>query len=316
MKQIPVLMKWLVLAAITDWSVGRTLTRIAIYMPKSPPILLIYQGLGWLGQFAAVFSGLLALGALCWIARNDFRQKREAVIWVSCSILFLLSLLNLVMAPLGWLALSYHFFMLVLLLALTRRAWQMGSCFTGKVASLLAGVTLVVSQLYQMIPAINMVAHVPTSPAWAVTLFNAGELLVVMCVILIWFVHGQQASWKAWLGGALPAAIFITIRLANPAMTGILAIWSAGLSLYLPWPVYALALWLASVTVITAVQRGNTAGWALLLLAAGGYAPQLNIQAYFGIVALWLLVSDEPGQVERFGAVISKEPVFFEVIRL
>ncbi len=318
MKQIPVLIKWLVLAAVADWSVGRTLTRMAIYMPKSPPILLVYQGLSWLGQFAAVFSGLLALGTLCWIAVNDFQRRREPVVWVSCSILFILSISNLIIAPLGWLLLSYHFCMLVLLVALTRRAWQTGSHLPGKIAGLLAGTTLVMSQLYQTIPAISVSAHLPASPAWMAAFFNAGELMVVMSVILLWFVHGQRASGrlakKAWLGGALPAAIFIAMRLANPAMAGILAIWSTGLSLYLPWPLYALALWLAGVTVITTVQRGNPAGWALLLLAAGGYAPQFNIQAFFGIVALWLLSSDEPGQVVKSGAVIGKEPESFEAI--
>ncbi len=311
-------MKWLALAAVADWSVGRTLTRMAIYMPKSPPILLVYQGLSWLGQFAAVFSGLLALGALCWIAVSDFQPRREPVVWASCAFLLVLSIVNLVAAPLGWLSLSYHFCMLVLLAALTRRAWQMGNLLAGKITGLLVGMTLVMSQLYQTVPAIPTAAHLPDSPAWMSAFFNAGEFMVVVSVILLWLAHGQRAygrlAKQAWLGGALPAAIFIAMRLANPAMTGILAIWSTGLSLYLPWPVYALALWLAGVTIILALQRGDPAGWALLLLAAGGYAPQLNIQAFFGIVALWLLSSGNTGQVKKPRAVIRNEPEAFEAI--
>jgi hypothetical protein len=62
-----------------------------------------------------------------------------------------------------------------------------------------------------------------------------------------------------------------------------------GLTLYLPWPVYAAGLWLAGVTVIVAIRRGDPVGWAILLLLSGGYAPQLSLQAFLGLIALWLL---------------------------
>ncbi len=84
-------------------------------------------------------------------------------------------------------------------------------------------------------------------------------------------------------------------------MTGILAICSSGLTLYLPWPLYALALLLACVMVIGCLRRGEPAGWALLLLAAGGYAPQLSYQAFLGLVGLWLLANDcRPAEVLVF----------------
>jgi hypothetical protein len=76
---------------------------------------------------------------------------------------------------------------------------------------------------------------------------------------------------------------------ANPSMAGILAIWSIGLTLYLPWPLYAVSLWLAGAAAITALRQGQPAGWVILLLAAGGYAPQLSSQVFLGLVALYLL---------------------------
>jgi hypothetical protein len=74
-------------------------------------------------------------------------------------------------------------------------------------------------------------------------------------------------------------------------MTGIIAIWSMGLTLYLPWPLYALGLWLTGVTVIQAMRQGNAAGWAILLLMAGGYAPQLSVHAFLSLLAQWMLAS-------------------------
>lgn len=88
------------------------------------------------------------------------------------------------------------------------------------------------------------------------------------------------------------------MHLAAPALTGILAIWSTGLTLYLPWPLYALSLWLACAVVAGSLRRNDPTGWAILLLAAGGYAPQLSTHVFLGLVALWLSPpGEEPAPV-------------------
>jgi hypothetical protein len=50
-----------------------------------------------------------------------------------------------------------------------------------------------------------------------------------------------------------------------------------------------LSLWLLGVTVITLLRRSDPAGWAFLLLATSGYAPQLSTQLLAELIALWLL---------------------------
>jgi hypothetical protein len=74
-------------------------------------------------------------------------------------------------------------------------------------------------------------------------------------------------------------------------MSGILSIWSIGLTLGLPWPLYAISLWLAGAVVIASLRRNDPTGWAMLLLMAGGYAPQLSTHVFLGLIGLWLLVS-------------------------
>lgn len=96
-----------------------------------------------------------------------------------------------------------------------------------------------------------------------------------------------------------PALAFTGLYLANPALTGTLAVWSTGLTLYLPWPLYTLSLWLAGVTATTALRRKEPAGRAILLLAGGGYAPQLSTQAFLGLIALWLLAGGVKREGER-----------------
>jgi hypothetical protein len=61
--------------------------------------------------------------------------------------------------------------------------------------------------------------------------FNLGELLVLLSIAALWWAYGRGASRKTWAVGGFLTALFIAPRLLNPAMTGILAIWSAGLTL-------------------------------------------------------------------------------------
>lgn len=94
----------------------------------------------------------------------------------------------------------------------------------------------------------------------------------------------------AWL---IPALAFVAAYLLNPAMTAIIAIWSTGLTLFLPRPLYAVSLWSASIVVIVSVRRGSAVGWTVLLLAAGGYAPSTSTHIFLGLISLWLLASPQ-----------------------
>jgi hypothetical protein len=155
---------------------------------------------------------------------------------------------------------------------------------------LLTAFALLFSELYQVTPSIYEALHWPGPPAWTTTLFNFGELLVVLSPIGLWWTYRRKDDRRSLYTLALIPALAVSIlHYLDPATTGIMAIWSVGLTLYLPWPIYGLSVWLASVTVIRSAQQGTAAGWVILLLAAGGYAPQLSTQAFLGIIALWLI---------------------------
>jgi hypothetical protein len=62
------LFRWLALTALADWLVVRTLARSAIFMPKSPIVLWIYQSLTLAGQVASILAAMLGLAGLGWIA--------------------------------------------------------------------------------------------------------------------------------------------------------------------------------------------------------------------------------------------------------
>lgn len=299
------LLRWLALAAVADWLIARTFTRAAIFIPK-PPVLALYQALTLAGQLATSLTGLLGLGMLGWMAWREWQTGRQpdsfspgiatrSVLGVGLSLILLsqvgFSLMFLWVAPTGWGVVANLGLGLVAVVIIAARSRQ--------IALLLPALVLLLGRLYQLLPAWYTACGWPGPPPLTETLFNLGELLVVLSAGGLWAAYGRGASRREMYLAAGPALAFAGLYLANPALTGTLAVWSTGLTLYLPWPLYALSLWLASVTAVVALRRNKPAGWAILLLAAGGYAPQLSTQAFLGLIALWLLAGGAKREGER-----------------
>ncbi|MFO7539595.1 MAG: hypothetical protein R6X32_16280, partial [Chloroflexota bacterium] len=69
------LVYWLVLAALVEWLVLRTMTRAAIHVPKSPPVITLYGIINYLGLLAATFVALLGLLLLLWLAWQSWQTR-------------------------------------------------------------------------------------------------------------------------------------------------------------------------------------------------------------------------------------------------
>ncbi|MCC6189957.1 MAG: hypothetical protein IT318_13060 [Anaerolineales bacterium] len=299
--------RWLGLAALLDWLLPRTLARSAIFMPKAPVVIGLYEAFGLVGQIVATLSALLALTALAWSAWHAWRSAGWFGSGLPAASLLLLSLAFVVVPPAGWLAVTYQSLLLGAIALAGLQILGSGLSRDQKTAGGLAALALALSALYQAIPALYAALRWPGPPPLAAWLFDAGELVVVVCPAALWQAYGRGAGRGMWLLAAVPALVFAALRLANPALTGILAIWSTGLTLYLPWPLYALSLWLAGVAVLASLRRGEWAGWALLMLMAGGYAPQLSTQAFLGLIALRLLAAPKA----RAGLPASEAPAVY-----
>ncbi|MBX3055315.1 MAG: hypothetical protein KF770_02485 [Anaerolineae bacterium] len=296
MEKQQLLFKWLALTAVAEWLILRTATRAAIHVPKSPAFITVYQGLNSLGQVAATFVALLAMVLLVGIAWHGRQQ-----IWLSLTLvgLALLSVLFLFIVPPTWLALLYQVLAVtaVLLIGVClfwgqgtaggKRVWQ------GAAAWLFPALALLCGLLVQLLPNVYALAGRPGPPPLTGVLFNLGELLIVITVFLWWWSYGRTHSWQYWLLAAIPALLFALSFWRDPAMTGILTIWSTGLTLFLPWPVYALALWLVGVTVLATWRAAPLTAYAILLLMAAGYTPQLSSQLFCAMIGLWLLARPE-----------------------
>ena len=288
--------QWLILTALLDWLVTRTITRSVIFMPKPPTLLPLYSMLGNVGQWALSLVSLLGLVLLGSIAWWEWRQRHARWLAAALGGQVGFSLLFLFVPPVGWPALVNHLLYLAVILLLLWRttarqaaepAFVMGRLFP----PLLPALAIMAGRLHQALPALYATQQWPGPPLLSTALFPLGELMVVLTPIALWWRYGRSARGRHWFVAGIPALLFIGFYLATPTMTGILAVWSSGLTLYLPWPLYGLSLWLAGVTFLTVRKTEEQIGWAIVLLAASGFTPQLSAQANLALLALWLLTT-------------------------
>lgn len=298
-----ILFRWLALAALAEWLISRTATRAAIHVPKSPVVISIYQAFNLTGQVAGAFVTLLVLVLIGWITLREWQTRRALLLPLALMGLVALSLLFLVSAPSALLATVYHLLTIGVVMIIARSIMHSSvpataasgqyRIFAGpaivRFAILFPALALLTGVLYQLLPTLFTALNWPGPPPLTGALFNIGEVLVVLSVAVLWWFYGRTASWCLWLLAAVPAALFTLSFQRDPAMTGILAIWSTGLTLFLPWPMYAMALLLVGITALATWRRNPSIAYACLLLASAGYAPQLSAQLFCALIALWLL---------------------------
>lgn len=284
---LPPLLGLLVATALIDWWVTRTLTRLAIFIPKSDAMVQGYQWLSWLGQMGSTLSALLVVLGIVWMVREEWRGVRFSLLGLCLAGMLALNFVFLVQPPGDLLLLAYALRALYLGLLVWRALKLPGK---SRLALLAAAAAMLLVLLHQIAPTLYAARHWPGPPAWGQVAFWAGEALVLLAAVALWWAYGRGVSRRAWLLAALPAMLFGGVFLATPALTATVVIWSNGLTLYLPWWLYAAALWLFGVTVLRRLSlQDHAVAAALLLLAAAGYAPQLSHQVAFGWFALWLL---------------------------
>ena len=290
MNRWPIFFRWLTIAALIEWLIGRTLIRSAIYMPKTPLMIGAYQALGAIAQVAFTLTSLLALLTLLWIAWQGRRNIIFSLLLIGS---VLLSLAFIFTLPEGWWLVIDRLAILAIVTVLLGRLWRVGSDRRWQIAVTIPMLAVWLGAMYQLLPALAQALQLPAAPAVGQTLFNAGEILAALTPIALWLVWRPHEPKRVYALAAIPAILFSIMHLAAPAMTSILSIWSIGLTLYLPWPIYALSLWLGTIVVVSALKHDQPIGWALLLLLAAGYAPQASTQVFISIIALWML-SPEP----------------------
>ncbi|MFQ5859128.1 MAG: hypothetical protein ACE5LU_26310 [Anaerolineae bacterium] len=338
-----------------DLAINRTLTRIAIFMPKKGVLIVAYQGLVTLGNLLFNLAALLTLVALAiavheWLRAAQAGSRSAAVAAFALASLGVLSLLFLLVPADSLLTLLYQTLVFVALVALVAtadrrpptafgltndqrpttnarpepsRGVRRSSLVIGQRAeralaviplALLAG-TFACVTYFKAIHAFYEIFGLRTTPPAAQTAFHLGELLAVLAPLAVTMTllhqsrithHASRVTFHAsrithhasrfTRRGSLLAicslaagGLFTLAYLLNPRLTAIIATWSLGFSLYLPFPAYTLALACAIYSVGRLIRQHQAMGYGLALIFIAGYTTQLSSQVLLSLLGFALL---------------------------
>ncbi len=281
------------LAALIDWLIGRTLTRSAIFMPKSPVVLWTYQGLTAVSQVALTATSLLAVMVLGWLAWT-LRRRAAGLLSLTFVALIGASVVFIVRAPTAESGLVLHLLMIGLWVVIGRAL--VGSSKRGVPLAWLPVLgSLLAASFFPAAAFFAGEGPVFGSGIRPLFFFRLSEILALAGGFALWLSYGRAGLTRPIaLLGAIPALAFLGAYLAQPSMTGILSIWSTGFTLSLPWPLYPIAIWCLATTLRVSWKRRDPAFWPMLLLLSGGLAPQWSTHVLLGVIALGLVVLAMP----------------------
>ena len=296
---LPYALGFLTAAGVTELLLLRTLSRVAVHIPKQGLVLSLYQQLTGVGSFAFDLATILAVVVLALALYALMRRERwqdsghlpamgALAPLLAWGVLF--PLLRSAGGPAGGpddaaklafgLAFSLAVVGLALPYALSRQARPARRIAVGLVAA-----AYLCGQYYTVSYAAIGLLNAGGPPAVASQVLTLGEVLVVVSAGAIFAAWGAGTSTGgrscARLRLAIPTALSLLLLasyLANGSTSAILSLWTEGLTLYLPFPLYLAAFWLYGWTVVASFQRrdGFAVGCALLLLFVGGYALELT----------------------------------------
>lgn len=274
--------------ALTELLLLRTFYRVGIFIPKGGPFALAYRVLTAVGSFALNLSSVLALVALGLLAARAWRMGRFGTAVTLGAVAAVGVLASLAgareLGPVARLA------FVLAVLAVARPALAGGDP-VHRLAVLLVAAVMLVSQTAGFAADAGFLAPGAPRPLGPVGPQLAAEALAVLAAFLLLASATRSGRFgpPAALVGLVPALALLAAWRANGAITGILVIWTAGLRLYLPMWVYALALWAfgAAAAAWRPERRSRTAGLVLLLVA--GVTLGTTYQQALALVGLALL---------------------------
>lgn len=289
------LLPLLALAVAGEVVLFRVVSRVGVHIPKDGAVLTVYGRLTQLGSFSFNLATLLAGAAMVLAALTLFRGGRaflrnallpgwlltivgESALFAALPPSETRRLLFGVTAAAG----------LALVALAARRQREVVWISTG--AFLLAA--------YYTLSNLGAVVFRATATApFSQDAVRLGEALVPVAALTVFVVWGPPLTWRAarrhpWVYG-LPSLLTLAVAAAffGPGSTSsILSLWTTGLSLYLPLPLYILALWMYGVAFAHSVATGrHQVAAALVLLFAAGLSLETTYQYLLAMLALLIL---------------------------
>ncbi len=278
----------LLTAVLAETLLLRLVTRVGVHVPKGEGVADAFQAASFLGSLAFNFASLLAIVLAVLILAAMVRQMDSSLGRVTLAGLSLAMLsglaLSLVMdAPAADALFGVAIALLVGAVGLGLVGRQ-GSSLSVRLALALVVAAYLSYQYYVLAHLFYRILDYGAVPPLSITVLRLGEAQAVAAAAAAFWAWGlPRLRWLGTAGLAAVAAALLALTLAglSPVSTmAILALWTTGLSLFLPFPVYLVALALYLLTVV-ACWRSDDGFWTaagLLLVLLAGYMPEATYQ--------------------------------------
>jgi hypothetical protein len=273
----------LLVAAVSQVVLLRLVTRVGVHLPKDELATEAVRVSSLAGTYALNLTSILvtALAALL-LAVLAWRTRPLALRWTLVALagaMFWGLGLSLTTASAAAQAL-FGVTATVLAVSVSALLGRSGLSARGRLALGLAVVAYVAYQYYALGHLLARELGYAAAPPFAIGVLRLGELFVVLAGGAAFWAWGAERWRRAGRPGMAfsfaPVVVIAVGTLAPAATTSILALWTTGLSLYLPLPLYLLSLGLYLLT-IAACWRSGDAFWisaGLLLVLLAGYMPE------------------------------------------
>ena len=303
---LPYLLAALAAAGLGELFFLRTLSRVGVHIPKEGAVLTAYDLLTSFGSLlfnlASVLAVVAVLAVFPLLLRSSSPRRWAAVGGLTLLVAWSLTLPFLGSDDLAQMAFGLAFSAVVLLLAVPYIAGGRAPVARRAAVGLAAGAYLC-GQYYALSYAGYRLLGADGLPPLATQALGLGELLVVLAASAFYRGWGRRQDAPDYgpprLHIVLPTILSLALLAsyaANGSTSAILSLWTEGLTLYLPFPLYLAAFWLFASVVISCLQRRSAlaVGCALLLLFVAGFALELTYQHLLAALALTLLVAAPP----------------------
>lgn len=134
------------------------------------------------------------------------------------------------------------------------------------------------------------------APRLSLALTTGGEVVMLLALLLLPVLIPPPAWDRAALAAGFGGALLVALALAaNGSTTRILALWTFGIAMVAPSPLYGVAAGVLAATIIAHARNGRSAVAAgLALIALGGYLPGNSYQATLLLAGVLLLAFPRP----------------------
>ncbi len=274
----------LLAAALAETLLLRLATRIGVHLPRGAAASSGIEVASLLGTIALNFTSILAVALTVVLLATLAARLEEPVAKLGLAILLVAMLAGLGLslatgAPEADALFGLTMTLLVVLvgIALVNRKEVPPA---GRVALGLMVAAYLCYQYYTLGHLAVQLLDYTAAPPLAISVLRAGEALVLLAAGAAFWAWGLGRWRNAGVAGmALVAGLVLAVALSSlaPSSTiSILALWTTGMSFFLPLPLYLAALALFLLTVV-ASWRSRGGFWTcagLLLLLVAGYMPE------------------------------------------